>query len=107
MQQIPYPMSHIDDLASDLQDRRYAAAIAQVQLGDVLAVLDDLIASEPDPTKHPAATIVAYYLHAKGTDTGRRPCTMNVAAEKLDLLVKQAIDTVVEAMLDDDSAWED
>lgn len=107
MQSIPYPISHIHDVEGERQDARYAKAIQQVQIGDVLAVVDDLIASEVDPTKHPAANLAAHYLYRGGTDTGSRPHTLLVSAEKLDLLVKQAIDRIVETMLSDDAAWEE
>jgi hypothetical protein len=50
---IPYPSDFEIDHEADRQWQREQAALRTLEIGDVLAEVDDLIAQEPDPAKHP------------------------------------------------------
>ena len=50
---IPYPPDFDIDHAAAHHEERRRRALKALDVGDVLSVLDDLIAQEPDPTKHP------------------------------------------------------
>jgi hypothetical protein len=52
---------HIDYHAAHHEERR-RRALASLDISDVLAELDDLIAKEVDPTKHPCHGLVAFLL---------------------------------------------
>jgi hypothetical protein len=59
---LPYPSDfEVNHAASHHEDRR-RQALQSIDVGDVLAQVDDLIASEPDPTKHPCYGLVAFLL---------------------------------------------
>ena len=59
---LPYPSDfEVNHDASHNEDRR-RQALQSIDVGDVLAQVDDLIASEPDPTKHPCYGLVAFLL---------------------------------------------
>ena len=49
------------------QDQRVAWALKQIDPGDVLAVIDDRMAQEPDLTKHPLYGMVCWYLERQLT----------------------------------------
>jgi hypothetical protein len=50
------------DYHTDLAWQRRQRAFNALDVGDVLAQLDDLIASEPDPTQHPCHDLAAFLL---------------------------------------------
>ena len=50
------------DYHTDRQVRRVQAALKQIDPGDVLAILDSRIASEPDPAQHPLYHMVCWHL---------------------------------------------
>ena len=56
---LPYPPDFEIDPAASHHEERRRRALQSIDVGDVLAQLDDLIASEPDPTKHPCYGLVA------------------------------------------------
>jgi hypothetical protein len=59
---IPYPHDfEINHDASRHEERR-RRALQSIDVSDVLAQLDDVIASEPDPTKHPCFPLVNWLL---------------------------------------------
>jgi hypothetical protein len=59
---IHYPPDFdIDHTATHHEERR-RRALQSIAVGDVLAQVDDLIASEPDPTKHPCFSLVNWLL---------------------------------------------
>jgi hypothetical protein len=60
LQPIPYP-SDVDHLAAHHEERR-RRALRRIFPGAVLAVIDDRIASEPDPAKHPLYHLVQFLL---------------------------------------------
>jgi hypothetical protein len=50
------------DYHADIQAQRVQAALKRIDPGDVLSVIDDRIASEPDPTQHPLYGLVMFCL---------------------------------------------
>jgi len=59
---IPYASEFEMDYAAAHQEERRRRALKSLDVGDVLAQVDDLIAREPDPTKHPCYGLVAFLL---------------------------------------------
>ena len=57
---VPAPEEH--DYHADLCQQRRRRALQSLDVGDVLAQVDDLIASEPDPRQHPCYGLVAFLL---------------------------------------------
>jgi hypothetical protein len=53
MSTIHYPEDFDVDYHADLQWQRQQMALKSLEPGDVLAAVDDLLASEPDPERHP------------------------------------------------------
>ena len=59
---LPYPSDfEVDHTAASHEERR-RRALKALDVGDVLAQVDDLIASKPDPTKLPCYGLVAFLL---------------------------------------------
>jgi hypothetical protein len=59
---LPYPHDFdIDHTAAHHEERR-RRAVQSLAVGDVLAQVDDLIASEPDPKAHPLYPMVLWLL---------------------------------------------
>jgi hypothetical protein len=50
------------DYHADRQQQRVAAALKQLDPGDVLAIIDSRIANEPDPAQHPLYHLVCWHL---------------------------------------------
>ncbi len=50
------------DYHADLQVQRVEKAKKLIDVGDVLAVVDGMVAAESDPTKHPLYKMVAWHL---------------------------------------------
>jgi hypothetical protein len=59
---IPYPHDFDIDHTAIHHEERRRRALNALDVGDVLAQVDDLIASEPDPTKHPCFPLVNWLL---------------------------------------------
>jgi len=57
---VPSPDEH--DYHAAVQAQRVARAKRRIFPGEVLAVIDDRIASEPDPAKHPLYHLVEFLL---------------------------------------------
>jgi hypothetical protein len=57
---VPAPDEH--DYHADRQQRRVQRALKSLDPGDVLAVIDARIASEPDPAQHPLYQLVCWHL---------------------------------------------
>jgi hypothetical protein len=90
---LPYPSDfEIDHAAAHLEERR-RRALQSLDVGDVLAQVDDLIAREPDPQKHPCFAVANWLLDRQGrVDGGAFWLAWQV-------LVDQAIERLVEARL--------
>jgi len=59
---LPYPPDFDIDHAAAHHEERRRRALQSIDVGDVLAQLDDLLAQEPDPTKHPCFPLVNWLL---------------------------------------------
>jgi hypothetical protein len=99
---IPYPSDFEIDHEADRQWQRAQAALRTLEIGDVLAEVDDLIAQEPDPAKHPLYSLVAHAL-----DRTTMAGTGTALQLRYAKLVDYAIERLVEQKLADVSAWED
>jgi hypothetical protein len=59
---IPYPSDFEVNHTAAIHEERRRRVIQSLDVGDVLAVVDDLLAQEPDPTKHPLFPVVNWLL---------------------------------------------
>jgi hypothetical protein len=59
---IPYPSDFTIDHTAAIHGERRRRALASLDAGDVLSVLDDLIAQESDPKAHPCFGLVNWLL---------------------------------------------
>jgi hypothetical protein len=59
---LPYPSDFDIDHAAAIHEERRRRALQSLDIGDVLAQVDDLISQEPDPQKHPCYGLVAFLL---------------------------------------------
>jgi hypothetical protein len=64
---LPYPPDFQIDYHTDHHEERRRRALTSLALGDVLSEIDDLIAQEPDPSKHPCAALAAWLLERQLT----------------------------------------
>jgi hypothetical protein len=90
---IPYPHDFDIDHAAAHHEERRRRALKALDVGDVLAKVDDLIASEPDPTKHPCFPLVNWLLDRQLAVHGGE------FWDAWKALALQAIDQLVEARL--------
>jgi len=90
---MPYPHDFEVNHAAAHHEERRRRALQALDVGDVLAQVDDLIASEPDPTKHPCFAVANWLLDRQGrVDGGAFWLAWQV-------LVDQAIEQLIEARL--------
>jgi hypothetical protein len=101
MSTIQYPDDFEVDYHADLLWHRQQRALRKISLADVLAVIDETIAAEPDPTQHPLHGLVAYLLEKSNT-----PGDPHALYERCKRLADHAIEACVEAVLSDPHAWE-
>jgi hypothetical protein len=88
---LPYPPDFdIDHAAAHHEDRR-RRALQSLDVGDVLAQVDDLLAQEPDPTKHPCFPLVNWLLGRQWAVNG------GTFWDQWKQLTLQAIDRLVDA----------
>jgi hypothetical protein len=90
---LPYPHDFGIDHAAAHHEERRRQALKALDVGDVLAQVDDLIASEPDPTKHPCFPLVNWLLDRQLAVHGGE------FWDAWKALALQAIDRLVEARL--------
>jgi hypothetical protein len=90
---LPYPPDFDIDHAAAHHEERRRRALQSIDVSDVLAQLDDVIASEPDPTKHPCYGLVAFLLDRQLAVHGGE------FWDAWKALALQAIDRLVEARL--------
>jgi hypothetical protein len=67
MSNLPYPSDFQINYHADHHEARRRRAFTSLDIGDVLAEVDDLIAREPDPSKHPCAALAAWLLERQLT----------------------------------------
>ncbi len=91
---IPYPDDFdVNHEVANLEERR-RRILHILDVGDVLAQIDDLIARESDPAKHPCHDLVAWLLDQRGSpgngahfwDAWKRLCL-----DAIDALVDEAL----------------
>jgi len=90
---LPYPSDFDTDHAAARHEERRRRALTALDVGDVLAQVDDLIASEPDPTKHPCYGLVAFLLDRQLAVHGGEfwDAWKQVALRAIDQLVDDAL----------------
>jgi hypothetical protein len=90
---LPYPPDfEIDHVAAHHEERR-RRALQSLDVGDVLAQVDDLIAREADPAKHPLFPVVNWLLDRQGRVDG------GAFWLQWQVLVDRAIEQLIEARL--------
>jgi hypothetical protein len=67
---LPYPSDFEIDHAAARHEERRRRALQSLDVGAVLAQVDDLIASEPDPQKHPCFAVANWLLDRQGRVDG-------------------------------------
>jgi hypothetical protein len=90
---VPYPSDFEIDHAAAHHEERRRRALQSIDVSDVLAQVDALIAHEPDPTKHPCFAVANWLLGRQGRVDG------GAFWLQWQVLVDQAIDRLVEARL--------
>jgi hypothetical protein len=90
---LPYPPDFDIDHAAAHHEERRRRALKSLAVGDVLAQVDDLIASEPDPTKHPCFPVANWLLDRQGRVDG------GAFWLQWQVLVDQAIERLIEQRL--------
>ena len=88
---VPTPEAH--DYHADLHEERSRRALQSLDISDVLAKVDDLIAREPDPTKHPCFAVANWLLDRQGRVDG------GAFWLQWQVLVDRAIEQLIEARL--------
>jgi hypothetical protein len=90
---IPYPSDfEVNQTAAHHEERR-RRALKSLDVGDVLAQVDDLIRQEPDPEKHPCFAAANWLLDRQGRVDG------GAFWRQWQVLVERAIEQLVEARL--------
>jgi len=90
---ISIPAPDEPDFHAARHEARRRRALQSLDIGDVLAQVDDLIAREPDPTKHPCFAIANWLLDRQGRVDG------GAFWLQWQVLVDQAIQQLIEARL--------
>ena len=90
---IPYPPDFDIDHAAAHHEERRRHVLQALDAGDVLSVLDDLIAQEPDPAQHPCYAVVCWLLDRQWSVDG------GVFWERWRSLCQQALDRCVDEAL--------
>jgi hypothetical protein len=90
---LPYPSDFEVDHAAAHHEERRRRALKTLTPGDVLAQVDDLIANEPDPTKHSLFGLVNWLLDRQLAVHG------GAFWDAWKQVALQAIDRLVEARL--------
>lgn len=67
---IPYPSDFDTDHAAAVHEERRRLALQSLDVGDVIATVEDLLASEPDPAKHPLFPVANWLLDRQGRVDG-------------------------------------
>jgi hypothetical protein len=90
---LPYPSDFDTDHAAAIHEERHRRVMQSLDVGDVLAQVDDLIAREPDPAKHPCFAVANWLLDRQGWVDG------GAFWLQWQVLVARAIEQLVEARL--------
>jgi hypothetical protein len=90
---INVPSPDTPDYHADLHEERRRRVMQSLDVGDVLAQVDALIAREPDPQKHPCFAVANWLLDRQGRVDG------GAFWLQWQVLVDQAIEQLLEARL--------
>jgi hypothetical protein len=90
---IPYPPDLDVDHTTALHEERRRRALQSLDAGDVIATVEDTLAAEPDPAKHPLYPVVLWLLDRQGRVDG------GAFWVQWQGLVDRAIEQLVEALL--------
>jgi hypothetical protein len=90
---LPYPHDFEINYDASRHEERRRRALQSLDVGDVLAQVDDLIAREPDPQKHPCFAVANWLLDRQGRVDG------GAFWLQWQVLVDQAIQQLIEARL--------
>jgi hypothetical protein len=101
MSTIHFPDDFDIDYHADLQWQREQMALKTLEPGDVLVEVDDLIAREPDPERHPFYSLAAHAL-----DRTTQPGSAKSLHARLRRLIDHAVERLIEQRLSDPHAWE-
>jgi hypothetical protein len=87
---LPYPSDFDTDHAAAMHEERRRRALQSLDVGDVLAQVDDLVSQEPDPKAHPCYGLVAFLLDRQLAVHGGEfwDAWKQVAVQAIDRLVK-------------------
>ena len=92
---IPYPLDY--DADADWRQQREEEILHRLDVGDILASIDQALASEDTPTQHPLFAVVEYLLNR------RRACSDTEIARSVKALCNHAIMACLDiAMQQDD-----
>ena len=90
---LPYPHDFDIDHTAALHEERRRRALTALDVGDVIATVEDALAQEPDPRQHPLFPLVAWLLDRQLSVDG------GAFWHAWKALACQAIDRLVEARL--------
>jgi hypothetical protein len=106
--QLPYPTSHDYDLEAERADQRYERALKRITVDEVLAGVDDLIAQQSDPRKHPLYTLAKHVLrHGGFRSSGRRAHVAAQLGQVFEDLIEDAIERLAQEELANFGPWEE
>jgi len=90
---IPYPPDFEIDHAAAHHEERRRRALQSLDAGDVIATVEETLAAEPDPAKHPLFPLVCFHLDCLTAVDGA------AFYDGWKALVWQAIDRCVDELL--------
>jgi hypothetical protein len=90
---LPYPSDFDTDHTAAIHEERRRRALQSLDPGDVIATVEDMLASEADPATHPLFPVVNWLLDRQGRVDG------SAFWLQWQVLVDQAIDRLVETRL--------
>jgi hypothetical protein len=105
---LPDDVNYHCDLEAELAEERYERALRRITVDEVLAGVDNLIAQQPDPRKHPLYTLATHILrHGGFRSSGRRAHVAAQLGQVFEDLIEDAIERLVQEELANFGPWED
>jgi hypothetical protein len=102
------PTRDEDDLESEIQGRRYDMALSRITVGDVLAVIDDAIRTEPDERRHPLFHLVRHSLrYGTYRTSGKHARLAELLGAAYEDLIEEAIERLIAEELSNFGPWEE
>jgi hypothetical protein len=97
-----------EDLMLEREHERYELARSRITVSDVLATFHDRVQSEPDMRKDPVYPLAKHVLHHGGyRSSGQHFHMVELLAAKLEDLLEDAIERLVQEELESGVSWED